>query len=591
MKKLLETICGVLAGLALFGIMALTFFDVGGRKLLSHSITGSLELTELLMVVVIFAALPLVSLRGEHVVFDSLDPYLPSAVRLVQRMLVQLLCGIALLGLGVLMWQTGGNFLESGETTAQLKILKAPFIYGMSLLCAVTGTGAPGVHDPARARHGRKRSGHAMTEALIGFVAIFALALLRVPLAFGMGLVGIVGIGLTRGWGPALASTAQVVQETGFAYTLSVIPLFILMGNFVARAGLAHELFHAAYVFIGHLRGGLAHATIAACAGFGAICGSSIATAATMSKVAYPSMKKLGYSDSLSTGVIAAGGTLGIMIPPSTIMVIYGIVTETNIGKLFAAGVIPGLLTAILLMVAVVIMTSRDPEHAPAGEKFSWAERWKALRGIWGVLLLVIVVLGGIYGGFFTATEGAGIGASGAFLFAVARRALTVRSTLDVLIESARTTAMLFTLLIAATIFANFVNFTSMPGDLKDWITHLGLSPVMIVGAMMVIYVLLGTVMEELTMVLLTIPLFFPIVVALGFDPVWFGVLIVMVIQIGLISPPVGMNLFVINTLLPRVGLGNIFRGVWPFVVVQIITLGILLAFPFLSLWLPSFMN
>jgi C4-dicarboxylate transporter DctM subunit len=430
-----------------------------------------------------------------------------------------------------------------------------------------------------------------MTEALIGFAAIFALALLRVPLAFGMGLVGIAGIGMTRGWGPAFASTAQVVQETGFAYTLSVIPLFILMGNFVARAGLAHELFHAAYVFIGHLRGGLAHATIAACAGFGAICGSSIATAATMSKVAYPSMKKLGYSDSLSTGVIAAGGTLGIMIPPSTIMVIYGIVTETNIGKLFAAGVIPGLLTAVLLMVAVVVMTSRDPEHAPAGEKSSWGERWEALRGIWGVLLLVIVVLGGIYGGVFTATEGAGIGAAGAFLFAVARRALTVRSTLDVLIESARTTAMLFTLLIAATIFANFVNFTSMPGDLKEWITHLGLSPVMIVGAMMVIYVILGTVMEELTMVLLTIPLFFPIVVALGFDPVWFGVLIVMVIQIGLISPPVGMNLFVINTLLPRVGLGNIFRGVWSFVLVQVIMLAILVAFPQLSLWLPSFMN
>jgi C4-dicarboxylate transporter, DctM subunit len=430
-----------------------------------------------------------------------------------------------------------------------------------------------------------------VTEALIGFIAIFALALLRVPLAFGMGLVGIVGIGMTRSWGAALASTAQVVHETGFAYTLSVIPLFILMGNFVARAGLAHELFHAAYVFIGHLRGGLAHATIAACAGFGAICGSSIATAATMSKVAYPSMKKLGYSDSLSTGVIAAGGTLGIMIPPSTIMVIYGIVTETNIGKLFAAGVIPGLLTAVLLMVAVVIMTSRDPEHAPAGEKFSWPERWKALRGIWGVLLLVIVVLGGIYGGFFTATEGAGIGAAGAFLFAVGRRALTVKSTIDVLIESARTTAMLFTLLIAATIFANFVNFTSMPGDLKEWITHLGLSPVMVVGAMMVIYVILGTVMEELTMVLLTIPLFFPIVVALGFDPVWFGVLIVMVIQIGLISPPVGMNLFVINTLLPKVGLGNIFRGVWSFVLVQIIMLGILVAFPALSLWLPSFMN
>lgn len=430
-----------------------------------------------------------------------------------------------------------------------------------------------------------------MTEALIGFACIFALALLRVPLAFAMGLVGLVGMGLTRGWMAAFASTSNVVYETGFAYTLSVIPLFILMGNFVARAGLAHELFQAAYAFIGHVRGGLAHATIAACAGFGAICGSSIATAATMSKVAYPSMKKLGYSDSLSTGVMAAGGTLGIMIPPSTIMVIYGIITETNIGKLFAAGVIPGILTALVLMTVVHFMTLRDPEHAPAGEKTSWPDRWRALRGIWGVVLLVIVVLGGIYGGIFTATEGAGFGAAGAFLFALARRRLTWSILYQVLVESARTTAMLFTLLIAATIFANFVNFTSLPGDLKEWITHLGLSPIMIVAAMMLIYVVLGTVMEELTMVLLTIPLFFPIVTSLGFDPVWFGVLIVMIVQIGLISPPVGMNLFVLNSLLPGVGLGAIFRGCWPFVAAMVAMLGILIAFPQLSLWLPSLMN
>ena len=430
-----------------------------------------------------------------------------------------------------------------------------------------------------------------MTEALLGFVAIFGLALLRMPLAFSMGLVGIVGIGLTRGWEPALASTAQVVYETGFAYTLSVIPLFILMGNFVARAGLAHELFAAAEAFIGHFRGGLAHATVAACAGFGAICGSSIATAATMSKVAYPSMKKLGYSDTLSTGVIAAGGTLGIMIPPSTIMVIYGIITETNIGKLFAAGVIPGLLTAVLMMAAIVYLTSRDPEHAPAGKRHTWPERWAALRGIWGVAVLVVVVLGGIYGGLFTATEGAGFGAAGAFLFALARRRLTWAILTQVLVESARTTAMLFTLIIAATIFANFVNFTSMPGDLKDWIVGLKVSPVMIIAAMMLIYVVLGTVMEELTMVLLTIPLFFPIVTALGFDPVWFGVLIVMIVQIGLISPPVGMNMFVINTLLPKVGLGKIFRGCWPFTVVMVAVLVLLIVFPQLSLWLPSLMK
>lgn len=430
-----------------------------------------------------------------------------------------------------------------------------------------------------------------MIEALLGFAAIFALTLVRMPLAFSMGLVGIAGIGLTRGWDPALASAAQVVHETGFAYTLSVIPLFILMGNFVARAGLAHELFAAANAFIGHYRGGLAHATIAACAGFGAICGSSIATAATMSKVAYPSMKKMGYSDSLATGVMAAGGTLGIMIPPSTIMVIYGIITETNIGKLFAAGVIPGILSALLLMLAVVYITSKDPEHAPPGKRSTWHERWAALRGIWGVVLLVVVVLGGIYGGLFTATEGAGFGAAGAFLFAMARKRLTWKILYQVLVESARTTAMLFTLLIAATMFANFVNFTSMPNDLKDLITNSGLSPVLIITAMMFIYIVLGTVMEELSMVLLTIPLFFPIVTALGFDPVWFGVLIVMIVQIGLISPPVGMNLFVINTLLPKVGLGNIFKGCWPFVVVMIFVLGLLIAFPQLSLWLPSLMK
>ena len=430
-----------------------------------------------------------------------------------------------------------------------------------------------------------------MTEALIGFGAIFLLALMRVPLAFAMGLVGVAGIGLTRGWQPALASTAQVVYETGFAYTLSVIPLFILMGNFVARAGLAHELFQAAYAFIGHVRGGLAHATVLACAGFGAICGSSIATAATMSKVAYPSMRKLGYSESLSTGVMAAGGTLGIMVPPSTIMVIYGIVTQTNIGELFAAGVIPGLLTASLLMLTIVVITSRDPEHAPPGERTPWPDRWRALRGIWGVVVLVFVVLGGIYGGFFTATEGAGFGAAGAFLFALLRGRLTGKILFQVLVESARTTAMLFTLLIAATIFANFVNFTTMPGDLKEWITTLGLSPTMVVVSMMLIYIVLGTVMEELTMVLLTIPLFFPIVTSLGFDPVWFGVLIVMIVQIGLISPPVGMNLFVINALLPGVGLGQIFRGCWPFVAAMVVALGLLVAFPQLSLWLPSLMR
>ena len=430
-----------------------------------------------------------------------------------------------------------------------------------------------------------------MTEALLGFAAVFVLALLRVPLAFAMGLVGFAGLGLLRGWGPTAASAAQVVFDTGFAYTLSVVPLFILMGNFVARAGLAHELFRAAFAFVGHRKGGLAHATIIACAGFGAICGSSIATAATMTKVAYPSMKKLGYADFLSTGVIAAGGTLGIMIPPSTIMVIYGIVTETHIGKLFAAGVVPGLLCAGLLMAGVALIIRRHPGAGPAGERVAWPERWAALRGIWGVALLVALVLGGIYGGWFTATEGAGIGASGAFGFALLRGALPPRALLAVLAESARTTAMLFAILIAASIFSNFVNYTSMPTDLKDGITRLGLPPLLVIAAMMGVYVVLGTIMEELTMVLLTIPVFFPVVTQLGFDPVWFGVLIVLVVQVGLISPPVGMNMFVMNALLKTVPMSQIFRGSAIFCLPLVLGLLLVLIFPGLALWLPGFMR
>jgi tripartite ATP-independent transporter DctM subunit len=369
------------------------------------------------------------------------------------------------------------------------------------------------------------------------------------------------------------------------------VPLFILMGNFVARAGLAHELFRAANAFVGHVRGGLAHATVLACAGFGAICGSSIATAATMAKVAYPPMKKLGYADYLSTGVIAAGGTLGIMIPPSTIMVIYGIVTETNIGRLFAAGVLPGLMSALFLMAGVAWITWRDRAAGPGGARTSWPQRLAALRDIWGVLLLVVLVLGGIYGGVFTATEGAGIGASGAFFFALVRRTLGPKALLEVLVESARTTAMLFTILIAAMLFSSFVNFTSMPMDLKNAITHLGLPPLALVGAMMLIYVLLGTIMEELTMVLLTLPLFFPVVTALGFDPVWFGVLIVLVVQVGLISPPVGMNMFVMNALLKEVGLAAIFRGSALFCVPLVLALVLVMLFPPIALWLPGLMR
>ncbi|HMN93227.1 MAG TPA: TRAP transporter large permease [Hydrogenophaga sp.] len=430
-----------------------------------------------------------------------------------------------------------------------------------------------------------------MTEAMLGFLAVFGLAFLRLPLAVSMTIVGFGGLALMRGWPAAMASTSQVVFETGFHYVLSVIPLFVLMGNFVARAGLARELFTAANAFVGHRRGGLAMASIIASGGFGSICGSSIATAATMSRVAYPQMKAHGYKDTLATGSIASGGTLGILIPPSTILVVYGIITETDIGKLFVAGILPGLVAIICLCLAVVFITWRDPEAGPPAERFTWAERLRALRGIWGVGVLFLLVIGGIYGGVFTATEGAGVGAAGAFMFALLRRALTPRVLLDILVESARTTAMLFAILIAAMVFTNFINFTSMPGDLKEFILEVSPSPIMVVVVMMGIYLALGMVMEELAIVLLTIPVFFPIIVGLGFDPVWFGILIVTIVEIGLISPPVGLNLFVLNSLLPDVRLGTIYRGIWPFVVADIVRLGILIAVPAIALWLPGMMG
>lgn len=430
-----------------------------------------------------------------------------------------------------------------------------------------------------------------MTEALLALGAFIILAFLRIPMAFAMGLVGFVGTALKLNFNVAAQMVGTISYETGLAYGLSVIPLFILMGNFVVRARMSEELFQAAHAFIGHWRGGLAMSTIVASGGFGSICGSSIATSATFAKVAYPSMKKYGYSDALSAGSIAAGGTLGILIPPSVLMVIYGIMTETHIGKLFVAGILPGLLAVVLLCLAIAWTAWRDPAAGPAAERSSGRQRLVALRRIWPVLLLFAIVIGGIYAGVFTATEGAGIGAGVAFLFALARRALTWKALSEVLVESARTTAMLFAVLIGALLFANYINYTSMPSDLKSFVGQFQQYPIAVIAAICVVYILLGAAMEELSMILLTVPLFFPVVTQLGYDPVWFGIIIVIVVQIGLISPPVGMNMFVVKNLLPHISVATVFRGVWPFVVATIALLALIVVFPEIALVLPRTMK
>jgi tripartite ATP-independent transporter DctM subunit len=430
-----------------------------------------------------------------------------------------------------------------------------------------------------------------LTEALIGLAVLLVLSFLRLPVAFSMVLVGFLGMQHMLGPQGALANVGQTAFDAAVNYELSVVPLFVLMGNFVARARLAEELYTASNAFLGHRRGGLAMATVVACGGFSAICGSSLATAATMAKVAVPSMRRYRYDDALAAGSIAAGGTLGILIPPSVVLVVYGILTQTSIGKLFAAGVIPGLVAIGFYLMAVWVVVTLRPQAGPAGERQTWAQRAQALSRVWGVLLLFAIVMGGIYGGVFSPTEAAGIGAFGAFVFALVRRSLTWRSFVEVMLESATTTAMLFMVLIGALLFANFINLTDFPGALLAVAERFRETPWLVIAAIVVIYLLLGCVFESLSMILLTVPIFFPLVVKLGYDPVWFGIVVVVVTEISLITPPVGLNVFVLRGVLPDVRTGTIFRGVTPFWIADLFRLAVIIAVPALSLWLPSFVK
>ena len=331
--------------------------------------------------------------------------------------------------------------------------------------------------------------------------------------------------------------------------------------------------------------------TIVACGGFGAVCGSSLATAATMSKVAYPEMRALGYSQALATGSIAAGGTLGILIPPSVVMVVYCILTEQSIGKMFAAGILPGLVAIGFYLLAVQWTIWRNPQAGPPGTRLTWPQRLLALRDVWAVIVLFAIVMGGIYGGVFTSTEAAGIGACGGFAFAWARGRLSWPVLSDVLVESARTTGMLFMILIGALVFANFINFTTLPADLRHYVQYFQLSPIAVIVAICGVYILLGCVLESMSMILLTVPVFYPLVQHLGFDLIWFGIIVVVVTEISFITPPVGMNVIVLRGLLPEVPIRTMFRGVAPFVVADFFRLGVLIAFPVISTILPKYLG
>jgi tripartite ATP-independent transporter DctM subunit len=430
-----------------------------------------------------------------------------------------------------------------------------------------------------------------MTIGLICLGLVLLLAFLRVPLGIALLTVSIGGITAINNFSVAATLLPMTLSEAAFSYELAVVPLFILMGNVLSRTGISADLFRAANAFLGSVRGGLALATMVTCAGFSAVCGSSFATAATMSKVAYPSMQQYGYSDRLASATIAAGGTLGILIPPSIILMIYGILTQQNIGELFIAGVLPGLLGLAMYMGVIYIIAVIKPEHAPRGDRVSAAERWASLAGVWPFVALFLLIIGGLYAGWFTATEAGGIGAGMALLIALAQRRMGWSRFLEVMKETAMTSVMLYVVLFGAMMFAQFISFSGLADELLSLINGSGLSKLGVLLAILAVFLLLGCVMDAMAIILIFVPLFLPTLVAQGYDLVWFGIIVVVLTEIGLITPPVGMNVFVLKANLPKVPVGTIFRGLLPFVGVDVVRLALLVAFPSISLVLVHWMR
>ncbi len=432
-----------------------------------------------------------------------------------------------------------------------------------------------------------------MTPTLAGIVGIAALLVLlalRMPIGIAMALVGAIGIAALNSPDAALTILGSYPYSYAAVHALSVIPLFVLMGNFAVVSGMSADLFAAAYAWIGHRRGGLASATVLACAGFAALSGSSVASAITMGRVALPEMRRYNYDPRLATGVVAAGGTLGILIPPSTVLVIYAILTEQSIGKLFLAGFLPGLLLTALFVLTVIAVCAVRPAYGPPGERRSLPERIAALKRASAFFVVVIMTIGGMYAGVFTVTEASAVGAGLTLAHALWRRRLTLANLADSLLQTVRTTAMVFLILIGAHIFSPFLALSRIPVDLASALVALGLPSLAVLGVILVAYLLLGMFLEGFAILVLTVPIVFPIMMALGYDPVWFGIFMVIVLEMGLISPPVGINVFVVKGVAEDVPMGRIFAGILPFWVAMIVCVALLVAFPQIALVLPNSM-
>jgi C4-dicarboxylate transporter DctM subunit len=424
----------------------------------------------------------------------------------------------------------------------------------------------------------------------IGIALLVFLFLIRVPVAFSMIIVGLTGFAYLNSWESALGLLAQDIFDTFSSHPLSVIPTFILMGSFAFASGISQRLYFAAYTWVGHLRGGLTLATVLACSGFAAICGSTAATAATMGKIALPEMKKYNYDQSFATGTVASAGTLGILIPPSTVFIVYGIMTEESIGKLFIAGIVPGAILTVLFMLTVAVLCYRNPKLGPAGPVTSWRQKFVALSGIIEAVFLFALAVGGLFLGWFSPTQAGGIGAFGALVIGLFRGGFNLKVTLDATRDGLRTSCMVLFIIAGATVFGHFMAISNIPFVLADWVGNLPIPPMAIMGVIIFIYFIGGFFMDSMAMIVVSLPIFFPIVKKFGFDPIWFGVIIVLIAEMGVITPPVGVNVFVIKGIAPDVPLNDIFKGIFPFLAGLFILTFLLMAFPSIATWLPSLM-
>jgi C4-dicarboxylate transporter DctM subunit len=429
------------------------------------------------------------------------------------------------------------------------------------------------------------------TAGMIGIALLIFLFLLRVPVAFSMAIVGLVGFAYLSDAESAFAILAQDVYETLSSYPLSVIPMFILMGSFAFASGISQRLYATSYTWVGQFRGGLTIATVLACSGFSAICGSTAATAATMGKIALPEMKKYGYDDVLATGTVASAGTLGILIPPSTVLIVYGILTEQSIGELFIAGILPGAILSVFFVATVVLLCLRNPKLGPAGVPTSWRAKVGSLSGITEAVILFSLAIGGLFLGWFSPTQAGAVGASGALVIGLFRGHFDLNVIMESTKDGLRTACMVLFIITGATVFGHFLAISNIPFALADWVENLPLPPMAIMGVLLLIYFIGGFFMDSMALIVVTIPIFFPIVENLGFDPIWFGVMIVLTGEMGVISPPVGVNVFVIKGIAPDIALEKIFRGIFPFLIALVLLTIVLLIFPKIVTFLPGLVS